>query len=357
MISVRGLTKLYGTFPAVRSISFDVGVGEVLGLVGPNGAGKTTTLRCLAGIIAPSQGTVSIAGHDIQRDGIEAKRALAFIPDEPHLFDYLTVEEHLRFIARLYGVADVEARIPVLLAELELTEKCSGRCPGELSRGMRQKLAIACGLIHSPSVLILDEPLATRLLDPGGHASHARDDRCACDGGRRRHSEFAPAQPGRGTLHEAAGRSTRGVRGVRHDRRDHRRRIRTSLGSLLEDMFLALTGRSRLVAMNAFIFLVWSSWRNRVRLERLRTSRAARWYAAALIVGSTLYLWGFLLRPSTSGAVTSVFLGPPTETLLTLLLVVTLMGSWVFGSDTTALAFTQAEVSFLFPGTALRVAH
>lgn len=165
MISVRGLTKLYGDFTAVRSISFDVGVGEVLGLVGPNGAGKTTTLRCLAGIIAPSQGTVAIAGHDIQRESIEAKRELAFIPDEPHLFDYLTVEEHLRFIARLYGVADVEERMPILLGELELTEKRRSM-PGELSRGMRQKLAIACGLLHSPSALILDEPLTG--LDPGG---------------------------------------------------------------------------------------------------------------------------------------------------------------------------------------------
>jgi ABC-2 type transport system ATP-binding protein len=165
MISVRGLTKLYGDFTAVRSVSFDVGVGEVLGLVGPNGAGKTTTLRSLAGIISPSQGTITIAGHDIQRDAIEAKRALAFIPDEPHLFEYLAVEEHLRFIARLYGVADVEERIPVLLAELELTEKRRSM-PGELSRGMRQKLAIACGLLHSPSVLILDEPLTG--LDPGG---------------------------------------------------------------------------------------------------------------------------------------------------------------------------------------------
>jgi ABC-type multidrug transport system, ATPase component len=165
MISVRELTKLYGSFTAVRSISFDVGVGEVLGLVGPNGAGKTTTLRCLAGIIAPSSGTVSIAGHDIQRDPIEAKRALAFIPDEPHLFDYLGVEEHLRFIARLYGVADVDARIPVLLEELELADKRRA-LPSELSRGMRQKLAIACGLLHSPSALILDEPLTG--LDPGG---------------------------------------------------------------------------------------------------------------------------------------------------------------------------------------------
>jgi len=108
---------------------------------------------------------VAVAGHDIQRDPIEAKRALAFIPDEPHLFDYLSVEEHLRFIARLYGVADVEARMPVLLTELELTEKRRS-LPGELSRGMRQKLAIACGLLHSPNVLILDEPLTG--LDPAG---------------------------------------------------------------------------------------------------------------------------------------------------------------------------------------------
>jgi ABC-2 type transport system ATP-binding protein len=165
MIEVRELAKLYGNFTAVRSLSFDVGVGEVLGLVGPNGAGKTTTLRCLAGIIAPSRGSVSIAGHDIQREPIEAKRALAFIPDEPHLFEYLSVEEHLRFIARLYGVIDIDARLPSLLDELELAEKRRS-LPGELSRGMRQKLAIACGLLHSPSALILDEPLTG--LDPAG---------------------------------------------------------------------------------------------------------------------------------------------------------------------------------------------
>jgi ABC-2 type transport system ATP-binding protein len=164
-IAVRELTKLYGDFPAVRSISFAVAPGEILGLVGPNGAGKTTTLRSLAGIIAPTSGTVTIAGHDIQRDAIAAKRQLAFIPDEPHLFEYLTVEEHLRFIARLYGVADVDARMPPLLAELELDDKRRA-LPGELSRGMRQKLAIACGLLHDPSVLILDEPLTG--LDPGG---------------------------------------------------------------------------------------------------------------------------------------------------------------------------------------------
>ena len=165
MIDVRELTRHYGNFTAVDRLSFAVRPGEIMGLVGPNGAGKTTTLRCLAGIIAPSSGTVTIAGHDIQRDPVAAKRALAFIPDEPHLFEHLTVEEHLRFIGRLYGVADIEARITPMLAELELTDK--RRAPStELSRGMKQKLAIACGLVHDPSVLILDEPLTG--LDPGG---------------------------------------------------------------------------------------------------------------------------------------------------------------------------------------------
>jgi ABC-2 type transport system ATP-binding protein len=165
MIDVRDLTKLYGTFTAVSGLSFDVGPGEVLGLVGPNGAGKTTTLRCLVGIIAPSQGTVAIAGHDLARDPVAAKRALAFIPDEPYLFEYLTVAEHLKFIARVYGVSDADTRAPVLLRELELADKADV-LPGELSRGMRQKLAIACGLLHDPTGLILDEPLTG--LDPAG---------------------------------------------------------------------------------------------------------------------------------------------------------------------------------------------
>ena len=165
MISVKDFTKLYGDLTAVSRLSFDIGPGEVLGLVGPNGAGKTTTLRCLCGIMAPSAGSISIAGHDIQSDGVEAKRALAFIPDEPHLFDYLTVEEHLRFVAKLYGVANVETQIVPLLSELELSDKRTA-LPAELSRGMRQKLAIACGLLHEPRALILDEPLTG--LDPGG---------------------------------------------------------------------------------------------------------------------------------------------------------------------------------------------
>lgn len=165
MIVVDALTKLYGDLVAVEGLSFTVAPGEVLGLVGPNGAGKTTTLRAISGIIAPTRGKIRIADFDLAADPVEAKRRLAFIPDEPQLFDYLTVEEHLRFIARLYGVGDAPARIPALLHELELDEKRTALST-ELSRGMRQKLAIACGLLHNPAALILDEPLTG--LDPAG---------------------------------------------------------------------------------------------------------------------------------------------------------------------------------------------
>jgi ABC-2 type transport system ATP-binding protein len=165
MIQVTGLTKTYQALIAVDALSFSVGPGEVLGLVGPNGAGKTTTLRCLSGILPPSLGTISIGGHDMVVDPVAAKGTLAFVPDEPQLFDYLTVEEHLQFVARIYGVKDAVAQSAPLLQELELTEHAR-KLPGELSRGMRQKLAIACGLLHRPQVLLFDEPLTG--LDPVG---------------------------------------------------------------------------------------------------------------------------------------------------------------------------------------------
>jgi ABC-2 type transport system ATP-binding protein len=165
VIEVEHYSKLYGDFRAVHDLSFTVAPGDVLGLVGPNGAGKTSTLRALAGILQPSAGTIRIDGIDLVREPVPAKRRLAFIPDEPQLFEYLTVVEHLRFMGRLYGVRDAEARIGPLLSELELDGKRDA-LPTELSRGMKQKLAIACGLLHDPAALMLDEPLTG--LDPVG---------------------------------------------------------------------------------------------------------------------------------------------------------------------------------------------
>jgi ABC-2 type transport system ATP-binding protein len=165
MIEINSLTKAFGEFTAVSNLSFSVRQGEVLGLVGPNGAGKTTTLRALAGIIPPTSGAIHIGGHDLAQDPIAAKRQIAFFPDEPRLFDYLTVRQHLAFVAKVYQVANHEAIAQPLLEELEIAEQAD-RLPGELSRGMKQKLVIACGLLHSPSVMIFDEPLTG--LDPLG---------------------------------------------------------------------------------------------------------------------------------------------------------------------------------------------
>jgi len=165
MIEVQGLTKLYGEFVAVNELSFSVQPGQVMGLVGPNGAGKTTTLRCLAGIIPPTRGSIHICGHDIAQAAIAAKQQLAFFTDEPRLFEYLTVEQHLAFTARIFQVANYEAVARPLLEELEIADKAD-KLPGELSRGMKQKLVIACGLLHSPKVIFFDEPLTG--LDPIG---------------------------------------------------------------------------------------------------------------------------------------------------------------------------------------------
>ena len=169
-LAVEHLTRTYAgqgasPFTAVDDFSFDARSGEIIGLIGPNGAGKTTTLRTLAGILRPTSGRVAIDGHDIVADSIAAKRRLAFMPDEPHLFEYLTVEEHLRLVARLYTVEDFDRRARTLIAELELTGK-ERSLPGELSRGMRQKVVIACGLVRDATTLLFDEPLTG--LDPVG---------------------------------------------------------------------------------------------------------------------------------------------------------------------------------------------
>jgi len=165
MIEVDGLTKLYDSFVAVRELSFAVQPGEVLGLVGPTGAGKPTTLRSLSGTFRATRGTIPFCGGDLARDPKEAKQRLAFFADEPRLFDYLTVEQHLNFVARIYQVPNYKEIACPLLEELEMSDKLH-QLPGELSRRMKQKLAIACGLLHSPKVIFFDEPLTG--LDPIG---------------------------------------------------------------------------------------------------------------------------------------------------------------------------------------------
>lgn len=163
MIEVVDLVKQYEGTLAVQGLSFTVPAGEVVGLVGPNGAGKTTTMRCITGILQPTQGSVRVAGHDIVQQPVMAKQQLAFIPDDPQLFDYLTIREHLLFFGRVFNVPDVVERSADLLEQFELTGK-EDMLPGQLSRGMKQKVAIACGLIHRPKAVLFDEPLTG--LDP-----------------------------------------------------------------------------------------------------------------------------------------------------------------------------------------------
>ena len=165
MIQVIDFHKTYRETVAVNGLSFEVRPGEVLGLLGPNGAGKTTTMRAICGIIPPTAGQLIVAGHDVTAEPVAAKRALAYVPDDPKLFDTLTVWEHLQFIASAYQVAGWRDEAVQLLARFELTEK-RDTLAQELSRGMRQKVAICCAYLHGPRAVLFDEPLTG--LDPRG---------------------------------------------------------------------------------------------------------------------------------------------------------------------------------------------
>jgi ABC-2 type transport system ATP-binding protein len=163
LIRVNDYHKTYRETIAVAGLSFEVPAGAILGLVGPNGAGKTTTMRALAGIIRPTRGRLSIAGHDVVASPLAAKRELAYIPDDPKLFDALTVWEHLEFIASAYRLGAFAAKGEVLLQQFDLVEKRNTMAQ-ELSRGMRQKVAICCAYLHDPKAILFDEPLTG--LDP-----------------------------------------------------------------------------------------------------------------------------------------------------------------------------------------------
>jgi ABC-2 type transport system ATP-binding protein len=158
-LEISGLRKAFDR-PAVDGLDLKVREGEFYALLGPNGAGKTTTLRMVAGLLRPDSGAISVSGIDALADPVAAKQIMAWISDEPMIYDKLTPREYLEFVAGLWGIAPAvaEARTQDLLSWLDLTAHANERCEG-FSKGMRQKVALAGALVHDPRVIILDEPL------------------------------------------------------------------------------------------------------------------------------------------------------------------------------------------------------
>ncbi|KPQ13733.1 MAG: ABC2-type transport system ATPase component [Algoriphagus marincola HL-49] len=161
MLEVQNLIKKYGKQNAVNDITFDLQGGEVVGLLGPNGAGKSTTMKCIVGLLRKTSGEIRIGGYD--HLSIEAKRLFSYIPETPYVYDLLTVEEHLQFIAQAYDVRDWKTKGHELLETYDLQDKAK-KLGKDLSKGMRQKVSICCALLPDPQVLFFDEPMIG--LDP-----------------------------------------------------------------------------------------------------------------------------------------------------------------------------------------------
>jgi ABC-2 type transport system ATP-binding protein len=157
-IKLTSLTKIYDGFQAVNGVNIQIEQGEILGLIGHNGAGKTTTLKMLVGLLTPSSGSVEIMGQRMNCDTSGLKKQLGYLPEESPLYENMTVRQYLRFFAELYQVAPktAEKRIDELLASLNFNAQ--NKYTGELSKGMKRKIAIARCLLHDPAILVLDEP-------------------------------------------------------------------------------------------------------------------------------------------------------------------------------------------------------
>jgi ABC-2 type transport system ATP-binding protein len=165
LISATGLSRRYGGTLAAQDISLELRAGDVLGLLGPNGAGKTTTMRMLSGCLAPSRGAVRIKGIDLAEDPKLAKTALGYLPERPPVYPELTVDEYLRYCARLHGVAGAQLEGALRSAKQDCgLSDVGSRVIGNLSKGYQQRTGLAQAIIHRPPVIILDEP--TVGLDP-----------------------------------------------------------------------------------------------------------------------------------------------------------------------------------------------
>ena len=167
MIRLQGVEKRYGNFQALYPLDLHVRKGEVFGFLGPNGAGKTTTIRILSGVLVPSGGEVKINNIDIVQNPVESKRHVGYIPDRPYLYDKLTAREFLQFVGDIYGMdrSKIQTKGEELLEENDLLARADELIEA-YSHGMKQRLVLSAALLHSPSVLIVDEPMVG--LDPHG---------------------------------------------------------------------------------------------------------------------------------------------------------------------------------------------
>jgi ABC-2 type transport system ATP-binding protein len=163
MIEANGLVKRYGAYTAIEDISFSVEQGEIVGFLGPNGAGKTTTMRILTGYLPPSEGSASIAGHDIFSDSLAARRNLGYLPENVPLYPEMTVVDYLDYMARLRRLPQRRDAVEKAMELVHVTDRADDRI-AKLSKGYRQRVGLAQALLHDPPVLILDEP--TVGLDP-----------------------------------------------------------------------------------------------------------------------------------------------------------------------------------------------
>lgn len=164
MIEVQHLSKRYGPFTAVDDVSFRAESGEILGFLGPNGAGKTTTMRIITGYMPASDGTATVAGHDVFAQPIEAKRKTGYLPETPPLYPDMTVREYLTFVAKIKGLRkDIKGRVDEAMKRTWVADMANRHC-SKLSKGYKQRVGLAQALIHNPEVLVLDEPTAG--LDP-----------------------------------------------------------------------------------------------------------------------------------------------------------------------------------------------
>lgn len=167
MIRLEKLTKRFGDMVAVDHLDLDIAAGELFVFVGPNGAGKTTTIKMIAGLLRPTEGRVILCGHDVQKDYIEARSLLSYVPDQPFLYDKLTGREFLRFVGAMYGMdrSAIERKIGSL-SELFETDGFLDELAQTYSHGMKQRVVVSAAMLHEPRVLVIDEPMVG--LDPKG---------------------------------------------------------------------------------------------------------------------------------------------------------------------------------------------